>query len=189
MSHATITAAQACRGGEEEGSYVYWGLIREGTSHPLFEEFSQHAGELKVRYFLISQMRKTSLRKWRGKEDFLSEHSPCPIWLGAVLQMNRNAHMRNTYVLQTLKRTMPERKKWKSQNDHHEQCHLSETAPRLLHLPDTPPSKRRNGCLPVTRMVHSCVDSMRVMTAEAETMALLVALICSNTKFKKVNQK
>ena len=34
-------------------------------------------------------------------------------------------------------------------------------------------------------MVHSCVDSMRIMTTEAETMTLLITLICSNTKFKK----
>lgn len=84
---------------------------------------------------------------------------------------------------------MHERKKRKSQNHQNGQFLLSETVPRRLHPPNTLPYKRRNGYLPVTRMVNSCVDSVRIMTTEAETVTLLIALICSNTKFKKVNKK
>lgn len=61
--------------------------------------------------------------------------------------------------------------------------------PTFLCPPNIPLNMRTNGYLPVTRVVNSCVDSMRIMTTEAETVTFLVALICSNTKFKKVRKK
>lgn len=41
----------------------------------------------------------------------------------------------------------------------------------------------------MTRVVNSGIYSMRIMTTKAETVTLLVALICSNTKLKKAKQK
>lgn len=55
--------------------------------------------------------------------------------------------------------------------------------------PGNPLSQSTNSCLPVSRVVNRSTDSMRIMTTEAETVTLLVALICFNTKFQKVSKK
>lgn len=61
--------------------------------------------------------------------------------------------------------------------------------PRFMYVPNSPVNKRRDAFLPMTRVVNSSIYSMRIMTTKAETVTLLVALICSNTKLKKAKQK
>lgn len=138
-------------------------------------------------------MRKLRFRELREKKKFFGEYSQCPTWLREVQsarQMSRNLQKMTTMILQIFNITTHKRRKWRSHNKNQNgQFFVSETVVRFLHPLNTPPNMRTNGCSPVTRMVNSCADSMRIMTTEAETVTLLIALICSNTKFKKVNKK
>lgn len=144
----------------------------------------------RVLYYLhFTNMKR--LREQR-EETFLSEYSQCPFWLQeaqCARQMSMNVQKGTTIIPQTLRQRYTRRGnevKIKIRTDNFFLLKLCQGF--YIHF-NTPLNMRANGCLPVPGMVNSCVDSMRIMTAEAETVALLIALMCSNTKFKKVSKK
>ena len=131
------------------------------------------------------------LREQREKT-FLSEYSQCPVWLQEAQrarQMSMNVQKGTTTIPQTLRQLYTRggnEAKIKIRTDNFFPLKLRQGF--YMHF-NTPLNMRANGCLPMPGMVNSCVDSMRIMTAEAETVALLIALMCSNTKFMKVSKK
>lgn len=133
----------------------------------------------------------TNRHREQRQKTFLSEYSQCPFWLqGAqcARQMSMNVQKGAT-IPQTLRQlytTGGNGAKIKIRTDNF--FPLKPCQDFYIHF-NTPLNTRANGCLPVPGMINSCVDSMRIMTAEAETVALLIALMCSNTKFKKVSKK
>lgn len=187
IDYAISSAAPTCKERQRKGRTATEVLLRQGISYALLLNCLDNAT-----CSVLSSFYKYEKTQRTKRGDIPQWIFPMPILAprSSVCQTDEHECSEGDYNNTTdIKATIHKKRKWSQNKNQNGQFLPSETVPRLLHPLNTPLNMRAKGCLPEPGMVNSCVDSMRIMTAEAETVALLIALMCSNTKFKKVSKK